>query len=467
MKKRVNDSFDRRIPPTPGTPKDVTFPDYFEHRLSNGLKVIVHAQRALPIVSMNLVARGGTVYDGETPGLAAMTAELMIKGTADRSSSEIAEEIESLGGSIASGANWDSCSVGITILSKHSQRAFDVLSDVMRASVFPEEEIERVREQRLADILQDKSSPGALAWRRFCSAVFGRHPYGQPPDGTEQTVAALTRTQVRDFHASRFVPENVFLLVVGDADPADIVTMAERVLGDWQTSKAVDGFIPMPETAARRVQVVDRPNAVQTSVLVGHIGLSRNSDDYIPVFLMNTLFGGYFGSRLNLNLRETRGYTYGAHSRFDARRQPGPFAAGAEVRSETTDHAIEEVLAEMHRMREDLVSAEELDKVKRYVTGSFPLLIETPAQVAQRIISIELYGLEKTYYNHFNSTVLSLTSDDIRGAAQRYLHPDSATIIAAGRGSMLRDRLERFGTVEVFDSDGRLIPNVSFLTQDT
>ncbi len=457
----------KRTPPSPGIPKDVLFPDYFEHRLSNGLRILVYEQHALPLVSMNLVARGGSAHDGFASGLATFASELLSKGSTSRNSNEVAEEVESRGGSIWSGAGWDSSSIGIGILSRHIPHAFDVMADVARNPAFSDDEIERLKEQRLADILQDKSSPSVLAWHRFCSAVYGEHPYGQAQDGTEFSIAGMDGTKVRVFHADRFAPDNMFLLVVGDAHPEQIVELAERHLGDWTSSRQRQDVLPaLPPEGQRLVQIVDRPNAVQTSVVVGHMGLSRDSDDYIPVSVMNTLFGGYFGSRLNLSLREDRGYTYGAHSRFDARKQRGPFAAGAEVRSEVTDLAIEEVLKEMQRMRDEPVSEEELDKVKRYVTGSFPLQIETPSQVAQRIITIELYGLEKTYYNRFNSSVLALTSEEIRDAARKHLHPDSAVIVAAGRGKQLRNTLERFGSVQVFDPDGQVIPNTSPIAQD-
>jgi zinc protease len=463
----ANSVLDRNRPPLPGTPKDVLFPDYFEHQLENGLRVLVYEQRGFPLATMQLVARGGASRDGDIPGLAAFTSELLIKGTARRNSHDIAEEIESRGGSIWSGAGWDSCVAGISILSRHIPHAFEVLADTVRNPSFADEEIERLKEQRLADILQDKSNPTVLAWQRFCSALYGGHPYGRPQDGTEVSIAGIDGEQLRTCHQQRFAPSQCFLLVVGDASPTDIVALAEEHFGDWSVP-ATDAaaLVPVPSLSGRLVHVVDRPNAVQSSIIVGHPGIARGSDDYIPVSLMNTLFGGYFGSRLNLNLREARGYTYGAHSRFDARMQQGPFAAGAEVRIEVTDLAIEEVLTEMRRMREEVVPDDELEKVKRYVTGSFPLQIETPSQVAQRIVTIELYGLSKTYYNHFNSTVLSLSPADIQRVAEQYLNPEAAVIVAAGRGKQLRNTLERFGRVQVFDPDGQVIPNTSPIAQD-
>ncbi|MCB2206613.1 insulinase family protein [bacterium] len=461
-------SFDRSRPPLPGTPKDVRFPDWFEETLSNGLRVIVYEQHALPLAAINLVAHGGSFYDGAFPGLAGMTAELLTKGTASRSASDIVEEIEFLGGSIGSNAGWDSISIGASLLSRHLEQAMEVVADCARTPSFPDEEIERVREQRLADILQNQSSPGVLAWDRLSQAIYGVHPYGQSPDGDVASVSAMNAEQIRAFHSGRFVASNMVLLVVGDVDPSQLLQLAERHFGDMPQGEATPLPAQLPDiTPARKVQIVDRPRAVQSSVFVGHVGLPRNHEDFIPAYLLNMLFGGYFGSRLNLNLREDKGYTYGAHARFDARRHAGPFSAGAEVRNEVTDASITEILFEMRRIREERVSDEELENVKSYVTGSFPLQIETPMQVAQRIMNIELYGLEKTYYNSFNSRILAVTAEDIQQVAQRCFHPEQAVIVAAGRGSLLRNTLERFGTVELFDAEGKRIPNVETQAQET
>ncbi len=459
---------DRSIVPAPGTPKDLAFPEYFEHTLANGLKVIVYEEHALPIAAVSVVARGSGADDGGMPGLAGMMSELLTKGTAARSATEIVEEIEFLGGSIGSGAGWDSSSAGMSILSRHLPQAFDVLADVVRHPAFPAEEIERVREQRLTDILQNKANPSSVAYDRFCAAVYGDHPYAHPLEGTEASVAALQEKEMRALHGRLFAPDNMFVIGVGDIDPDAFVRLCENAYGDMTPIGAVRDVVQPPSAEGRRlVQVVDRPTAVQSSILVGHVGIPRGHEDYIAAYLLNMLFGGYFGSRLNLNLREDKGFTYGAHSRYEARLQSGPFSAGAEVRNEVTDRAIEEILLEMERLRTEPVSEEELANVKNYVVGSFPLQIETPSQVAQRMINIEIYGLPKNYYNTFNSSILALTPEDLRRTAERWLHPEQTAIVAAGRGHLLRNTLERFGAVALFDADGQRIPNVESQAQDT
>ena len=459
---------DRRTPPVPGIPKDVTFPDYFESVLPNGLKVIVYQRSAFPMVTINIVARSGSYFDGNTPGLASIMSEMLTRGTRTGSAMKIVDEIEYLGGSIGANAGWDSSMAGTTILSKNASTAMEVLADIVQNPTFPQEELERVREQRLSMLLQRKSSPGALAATRFQSAVFGQHPYGKPAEGTESSVNTLTTADLAEFHRRTFSPNNAFIIAVGDLSPERMMEMSAERFGDWAP---VDPLVASASTAsgpeAVVVNVVDRPSAVQSSILVGHVGIDRRNEDYVATTLMNTLFGGYFGSRLNLNLRENKGFTYGAHSRFDGRVHPGPFSAGADVRNDVTAAAIEEILREIHRMRNDVVGREELDGVKSYVTGNFPMQIETPNQVAQRIVSIELYGLGKTYYNTYNSRVLAVTAEDIHRVAQRYLHPDRIAIVAAGKATVLREALARFGTVDVYSADGDIIPNSSSSIQQS
>jgi len=453
--------FDRTVPPKSGTPKDVTFPDYFEATLSNGLKVVVYQRSDLPMITINAVIRGGAYYDGTKPGLATMMGEMLIKGTSRRTAMQIVDEIEYLGGSIGSNAGWDTTSVGLTILSKHVVQAMDVLADVIRSASFPEEELERTREQRIAAIMQRLSNSGILAMNQFQKAVFGSHPYAQPSEGTQQSIRTLQRASIQNFYADRCHPNNMFLVAVGDIAPEKMMRLTEEHFASWESgniSTQSPAEVHAPEKML--VHVVDRPQAVQSSLLVGHEGIDRRNEDYIPVALMNTILGGYFGSRLNLNLREDKGFTYGASSRFEGRQCIGPFFAGAEVRNEVTDAAVAEIISEITRMLDERVGEDELSGVKRYVTGNFPIQIETPVQVAQRIVNIELYGLGKAYYNTYNSKVLETSADDILRVAHHYLHPDRLTIVAAGRGTELHNTLARFGQVEVFTPDGEKIPNV-------
>lgn len=452
-------TLDRSTPPPAGRPKDVRFPDFFESKLGNGLNVLIYERTEFPIAYINIVFRGGSMLDGGIPGLASMTGELMTKGTPSRNAEQIVEEVESLGGSIGAGSGWDSSSIGVTILSKHLDRAMEIAADVARESTFPEEELERARAQRLASIMQKKSHPGSLAFMRFMEGLYGAHPYGSPSDGTEESLQSLAREDLIGFHRRIYVPRGAFIVAVGDVSPDHFLPKMESLFGSWQIEAPVADQPAEPTGAeARLVQIVDRPSSVQSSILVGQVGIPRSDPEYITLSVMNTLFGGYFGSRLNLNLREDKGYTYGAHSRLDARLQAGPFSAGVEVRTEVTAEAIDEILREFDRLRAEDVGEAELDGVKRFVTGNFPIQIETPAQVAQRIIAMELYGLGREYFNTYNSRVLAVTAGDIRRAAARIVHPERLVIAVAGKGDDLRGALARFGRIEMFTPDGDPIP---------
>lgn len=451
---------DRSKPPKAALPKDVKFPDYFEEVLANGLKLIVYEQHELPSVAVSLVVRGGSMYDGNSPGLASMTADLLTKGTKTRSATQIAEEIEFLGGNLGAGTGWDNSTVSLSILSKYLDKAFDVMADVVLNPTFPNEELDRSREQRLASILQRKANAGSLASIQFNKAIYGDHPYGQPPDGTEASIKALNREMMVKFHEQYFLPNNAFMVAVGDITPKKMKELINKVFGTWKKGSVPEVKFPEIKDIDRlKIQVVDRAGAVQSAILVGHVGIARNNPDFIPLSVLNTLLGGYFGSRLNLNLREDKGYTYGARSGFDSRLYRGPFSASAEVRNGVTDSSVIEFLKEIKRVCDEPIPQDELNGVKSYLTGLFPIQIETPGQVASRIVSIEMYGLGKTYYNTYNSKVNAVTSEELSRVAKKYLHPDKLVVVAAGKADLLKETLAKFGTVELFNADGETLPS--------
>lgn len=444
---------DRSRPPLPGPPRDVAFPDYFEHVLGNGIKLVVYERHLLPTVSLNVIARSGAADDGSAPGLASFGAEMLTKGTATRGAMDLAEEIESLGGTLGSSASWDHCTVGVGALSAGGDEALRLLADVARNPAFAEEEIARLREQRLAGLLQRRAHPGAMAYDAFCGACYPGHPYAHPVEGTEQAIRGLDTGALRDFHARTFSADNLLIVAVGDLRPDELLRNVEALFGDLRPAVRAAGDAPSAvQPVPPVVCVADKPGAVQSSILVGHAGIERQDPDFIPVQILNLVLGGYFGSRLNLLLREEKGYTYGAHSRFEARRQAGPFTAGADVRTEVTADAVADTIREITRLAEEEIGAEELARVQRYVTGSFPLQIETPAQVAHRIVQIELFGLGKDYYNTYNSRVMAVTPADLLSAARRHLHPERLVIGVSGDASVLQTQLAPFGSVRVCDS---------------
>jgi predicted Zn-dependent peptidase len=352
---------DRSKPPKPGNISKVSFPKYFERQLPNGARVFVIENHEQPILSITIVCKGGSSQDGKLPGLASVTAELLTKGTTTRSATQIAEEIDFVGGSLNSSSGWDANQTSVVVLKKHLDVGLAILADVILHPTFPQEEIGRLKEQRLASIKQNKTDPGYLADTKFSAVLFGKHPYGQEPEGTETSIAAMAQNDFVQYHKNVYLPNNAFIVVAGDAAPDEIVPKLETVFGSWQKGKAVTQTFAAPKATDRtRIYIVDKPGAVQSAIRVGHLGIARDNSDFIKLYAMNVLLGGYFQSRINMNLRETHGYTYGAFSSFDARKFVGPFTVGADVRNEVTAEAVTEILNELKRLRDEPITNEEL-----------------------------------------------------------------------------------------------------------
>jgi len=452
------EKIDRTKPPKPGPESKVKFPSYYEKTLPNGLKVIVIENHEQPIVYVSFVVKSGSTYDGELPGLASVTAELLTKGTKTRSATQIAEEIDFVGGSLNATASWDATNVSVLVLKKYLGVGIDILQDVVLNPTFPEEEIERVRTQRLASIKQSKAEAGYLAGVRFSKELFAGHPYANESGGNEESIQKMKRDDLVKFYQTHFIPNNSFIIFAGDITPSEALPLVEKYFGGWKKGKNPHReFQTVKDVNQTRVVIVDKPGAVQSAIRIGHLGIERKNKDYVKVYTLNTLLGGYFNSRINMNLRETHGYTYGASSFFDARLYPGPFIISTDVRNEVTDSSIVEIIKELKRMIEEPVPEDELKMAKDYIVGSFPLQIETPAQVASRVMTIEIYGLPKDFYDRFREEVKKITAKDIQETARRYLRPDKLLIVVSGNSKQIKPVLEKFGPVVVYDADGNKI----------
>jgi zinc protease len=452
------EKIDRTKPPKPGPESKVKFPSYYEKTLPNRLKVIVIENHEQPIVYVSFVVKSGSTYDGELPGLASVTAELLTKGTKTRSATQIAEEIDFVGGSLNATASWDATNVSVFVLKKYLGVGVDILQDVVLNPTFPEEEIERVRTQRLASIKQSKAEAGYLAGVRFSKELFAGHPYANESGGNEESIQKMKRDDLVKFYQTHFIPNNSFIIFAGDITPSEALPLVEKYFGGWKKGKNPHKeFQTVKDVNQTKVVIVDKPGAVQSAIRIGHLGIDRKNKDYVKVYTLNTLLGGYFNSRINMNLRETHGYTYGASSFFDARIYPGPFIVSADVRNEVTDSSIAEVIKELKRIIDEPVPEDELKMAKDYIVGSFPLQIETPAQVASRVMTIEIYGLPKDFYDRFREEVKKITAKDIQETARKYLHPDKLLIVVSGNSKQIKPVLEKFGPVVVYDADGNKI----------
>jgi zinc protease len=450
---------DRTQPPSPGAIQSVSFPPIREESLSNGLRVFIVENHAQPIVNVIMYVRAGSTEDpAQLEGLAAVTSDLLTKGTLTRNALEIAEAIDFVGGSLHAGTSWDATTISIGILTKFLETGLNLLEDVALRPSFPQEELERVKLQRLAAISQAKADAGYLADSLFSRLVFPDHPYGQESSGTEASIEEITTAHIRSFYKDYFGPERSFIVASGDVDPERFLADLESRFGGWSSkSVAKDKYAPEQHLPGTRVALVEKAQAVQSAIRVGHLGIQRNETDFVKLHVLNMLFGGYFNSRINLNLREKHGFTYGARSYFDARMMPGPFVVSTEVSTGVTARAVEEILSEMRRITVEPISAEELEMVKNYVIGSFPLQIETPQQVAARVAAIILYGLPRNYYDTYREIVANLTCEELFAAAKKYLHPNDVTIVVSGNVDAIRSGMEELGPLSVYDMDGKLL----------
>ncbi len=450
---------DRTKAPTPGPLPSVSFPRFQERKLSSGLPVYIVENHEQPIVSMSLYVKAGSDHDpSEREGLAAVVADLLTKGTEQRTATQIAEEIDFVGGSLYAGVSWDALTVGATALSRYLEVAVDLLADVVQRSTYPQEELERVQLQRLAGLRHAKADAGFLADMVFGKLTFPGHQYGQQASGTEESLAKTSREDVLSFTANFLRPDNAFLVVAGDVTPASFLSLLEVKLGSWSGSsgKSAEVMSPRLQTGVQ-VGLIDKEGAVQSAIRVGHVGIARNSEDFIALSAVNMLLGGYFNSRINLNLREKHGFTYGARSSVDARSVSGPFLVSTEVRTEVTVRAIEEIVSEIKNLAVEPVSEAELQMVKNYMIGNFPLQIETPQQVANRIAMIVLYGLDTDYYQTYRDKLAALTAEELHRVAKAYLHPGDLVIVASGSVEALSGGMREFGMLKIFNDEGTLI----------
>lgn len=453
-------SIDRTTAPSPAPPRPYHFPAITRTTLPNGLRVLVTENRNAPLVSMRALVRSGADHDtAETAGLAALTADLLDEGAGERDAIRIAEDVGLLGAALGTGADWDASYVSLDVLSRNAEAIASIFGDVTARATLPEDGLARVRAERLNELLQQRNEPAAIAGKRFAGLLYGTGAYGNSVGGNAESVARITLDDVRRFYAEHYLPNNSSIVLSGDIDPNAAVELITRVFGDW----ARGAEPPRPEVSPRpidccRIYVVDRPQAVQSEIRVGHIGVPRATEDYFPLSVMNAIFGGIFNSRININLRERHGYTYGARSQFAFRRQAGPFVVAAPVRNEVTRESVSEMLAELRRMRSGDVDDRELDDTKSYLMGVFPATVQTASDVASRLVDMELYGLPEDYFDRYRENIAAVTKDDVVRVANKYLDPDRTLIVIVGNAKQIREPLGTLGfPIHDIDVDGNML----------
>jgi len=436
----------------------VKLPRPFEAKLKNGLTVLILEDHRAPYINLQLHIDGaGALFEpADTAGLANATALLLREGTKTRSSIEIAETIDRLGAAIGGGSSFGAPDSVLSAsgLSDNFDAWLDIFVDVLLHPIFPTDELEKLKQRQRAELREQRSSAGFLIGERFNRAVYGDHPAANVAPSLA-SIDRLNRETLERWHGERYAPQNAILGVAGDVRAKELLAKLEKRLGEWQRSGAKETWPRPPAPArARRVLLVNRPNSVQTTVALGNIAIDRRSPDYPAMVVMNYIIGGGGSSRLFLNLREEKGYTYGVYSDFSARQYPGPWRAGGNMRTEVTEGALVEFFKEVRRMRDERVTVAELDASTRAIVASFALSLEQPTRVLGFAITRKEYGFAADYWDSYPAKIMAVTADDVQRVARKYLNPDALQLVVVGDGSKIKGILEQYGKVEVFDSNG-------------
>ena len=424
---------DRSKAPAPGPPPALKLPVIQKLKLSNGILVLFIELHKVPLVQVDVVVRAGAAADPKgKAGLASLTASMLDRGAGKRSALEISDAVDYLGADLSAGAGWDETTAGINVPSERLGEALAILADVVLRPTFPEEELERVRKELLTELLQWRDEPAALARVAFARALYGEHVYGRVTEGSQQSVRGLTRADLQRFHSSFVQPGNATIVAVGDVTAPVLLARLEEVFGSWSGAGARPPVVAAaPQVRARSVWLIDLPGAPQSEIRIGRVGPPRSTPDYFPLIVANAVLGGSFTSRLNQNLREQHGYTYGASSRFDFRLSTGPFVAGAAVETSKTALALAEFFKELEGIRKP-IGEEELARARNYVALRYPAGFETTGELAGKLEGKVLFDLPDDYFTTYMDRVAKVTPSDVERVTAQYIDPHGVAVIVVG-----------------------------------
>lgn len=446
-------------PPALARPATLNVPAVRSMALDNGVQVRVVEQHELPLVQVLLVVTGGSRLDGDAPGMASFMASMLDEGAGTRDALALQSELAYLGANLFAGADWDDITVSLKVPVRSLEPALDLMADVVLRPTFASAEVRRQRDLRLTSILQRRDQAGSLADLAFNQVLYpDTHPYHHSALGDSASVARFDSAAVRDFYARVMQPSRATLYVVGDVNAAEVREQFARRFGGWRAAgpaARVPGTAPAAASRnASAVYLVDRPEAPQSVIIIGWPGVPRTSPDYAAITVMNTILGGSFSSRLNTNLRETKGYTYGAGSGFSYRVIPGPFTASAQVRTNVTDSSLVEFFRELRGMRDSLVPEAELERAKAYVELRLPSSLESTSQIAGQMASLATFGLTLEELPRFAAKVRAVTAADVQRVARQYLTPDQAVIVVVGDLTQIRSPIEKLelGPITVLEA---------------
>lgn len=453
---------DRSQRPEPGPAPVIQLGEFESFEMENGLKVIVVENRKVPVVSFQLTLDIDPVMEGEATGYVSMAGSLLREGTTNRSKQEIDEAIDFIGGSLST----FSTGMFASSLTKHKESLLELMSDVLLNPSFPESELERLINQNISGLATTRNDAGAMASNLSRALAYGPdHPYGEIT--TEESLENIRREQIVQYYEDHFKPNVAYLVIVGDINVEEAKEVSNRFFGQWQPGEVPSRSFPTPAApAGNRVAFADRAGAVQSVVVVTHpVVLTPGHPDAIKVSVMNSILGaGGFSGRLLQNLREDKGYTYGAYSNISTDRLVSRFMARAEVRNEVTDSTVTEILNEMQRMIYEPVEERSLQLIKNFMTGNFARSLESPRTMANFALNIERYGLPEDYYATYLEKLNAVTIEEVQEAAAKYLKPENAIIVVAGNKEEVAETLIPFsasGEVEFFDPFARPLEDVA------
>lgn len=443
--------------PAPLPPRPIVIPAARETVLANGLSIVVVEDSRLPLISYRLAFRVGGAFDPPgLPGLTDLLAGLLPEGTESKTSREIADEVARMGASLSAGATSDYTIVGASALAPFNDPILGLLAEVVLQPSFPEHEVELAKQNTKESLRQQRAQPSFLASEMVSRVMFGEHPYSIVAP-TPESIDRSSREEFVKFHRARFVPNNAVFIVVGDVKYDTIVKRLESLFSTWQHgADLVIDFPAPPVRTSRTAYLVDRRGSAQSNIVIANSGIVRTSPDYFPMLLMHTVLGANASSRLFMNLREEKGYTYGAYTNLDARRTAGTFRATAEVRTPVTGDSLKEFFYELDRIRNELVSEKEINDAKSYLTGVFPIRLETQEGLTDQLVQIKMLNLPADYLQQYRDRVQAVTVDEIQRVARKYVKTAEAAVIVVGDGTAVLDQIKPYcEDIEIYSTTGK------------
>ena len=425
--------------------------------MSNGLSLVVVEDSRLPLVSYRLAFRVGGAFDPPTlPGLTDLLAGLLPEGTTKRTSREIADEVARMGASLSAGANSDYTIVAASALASFNDPVLDMIAEVILEPSFPEHEVELAKQNTKESLRQQRAQPSFLASEMVARVMFGDHPYSIVSP-TPESIDRSTRDEFVKFHRAKLVPNSAVFIVVGDVRYEEIVNRVESLFSTWERGEQLVADFPAPPVRTKRTgYLIDRPGSAQSNIVIANSGITRTNPDYFPLLLMHTVLGANASSRLFMNLREEKGYTYGAYSNLDARRSAGTFRATAEVRTPVTGDSLKEFFYELERIGNSPVSEKEIADAKAYLTGVFPIRLETQEGLTDQLVQIKMLNMPSDYLETYRDRVQAVTVEEIQRVAAKYIRPDEAALIVVGDGASVLEQMQPYcEDIETYNTAGR------------